>query len=114
MNFLAGGGVSGGYAPQSTGYAPQPGGYAPQPGGYGAPMGGGYGQGGGGKLVSPLGTYITSIGPYGGTANAGYLGAQASGQGYAMVMNPINPGMIVDYANPYYSSGNFNTGFFAA
>ncbi len=73
------------------------------------------GQGGaGGRLVSPFGTFITSIGPQGGNANAGFLGAQAAGQASALVLNPINPGMIVNYANPAYSSFNFNQGFFAA
>ncbi len=72
-------------------------------------------QGGaGGKLVSPFGTFITSIGPQGGNANAGFLGAQAAGQASALVLNPINPGMIVNYANPAYSSFNFNQGFFAS
>ncbi len=72
-------------------------------------------QGGaGGKLVSPFGTFITSIGPQGGNANAGFLGAQAAGQASALVLNPLNPGMIVNYANPAYSSFNFNQGFFAS
>lgn len=70
--------------------------------------------GAGGRLVSPFGTFITSVGPMGGNANAGFLGAQAAGQASAMVLHPLNPGMIVDYANPFYSSHNFNQGFFAA
>ena len=67
----------------------------------------------GGQLVSPLGTFITSIGPMGGNANAGFLGAQASGQAMSMVLSPLNPAMIVDYANPFYNRFNFNIGFFA-
>ncbi len=70
--------------------------------------------GAGGRLVSPFGTFITTIGPMGGNANAGFLGAQAAGQASALVLHPLNPGMIVDYANPFYSSFNFNQGFFAA
>ena len=70
--------------------------------------------GAGGRMVSPFGTFITTIGPGGGNANAGFLGAQAAGEAAAMVLNPLNPGMIIDYANPAYSSHNFNQGFFAA
>lgn len=68
----------------------------------------------GGRLVSPLGTFITSIGPMGGNANAGFLGTQAAGQAMALALSPINPAMIVNYSNPMYSRFNFNTGFFAA
>ncbi|MBX2861715.1 MAG: hypothetical protein KTR14_10820 [Vampirovibrio sp.] len=70
--------------------------------------------GSGGRAVTPFGTFTTSIGPMGGNANAGFLGAQASGQAFAMVTHPFNPSMIVSYANPFYSSFNFNQGFFAA
>lgn len=67
-----------------------------------------------GLLVSPLGTYITSIGPQGGTANAGFLGTQSSGSGSAITLNPINPAMIVSISSAAYASTNFNRGFFAA
>jgi hypothetical protein len=68
----------------------------------------------GGVLVSPLGTYMTSIGPSGGTANAGLLGTQSSGSGVAMVLNPLNPSMIVSIASAEYSRTNFNRGYFSA
>jgi hypothetical protein len=68
----------------------------------------------GGVLVSPLGTYMTSIGHSGGTANAGLLGVQSSGSGVAMVLHPLNPSMIVSIASAEYSRTNFNRGYFSA
>lgn len=67
--------------------------------------------GSGSILRSPLGIYETGIGWAGGNANAGLMGAQASGMSWAMTRNPINPSMIVSYANPYYNNYNFNQGF---
>jgi len=65
----------------------------------------------GGVMRTPYGTYQTSVGWAGGNANAGLMGAQASGMSWAMTKNPIHDGMIVSYANPYYNSYNFNQGF---
>jgi hypothetical protein len=65
----------------------------------------------GSSLRSPYGIFETGVGWAGGNANAGIYGAQASGMAWAMTRNPINPGMIVSYANPYYNNYNFNQGF---
>ena len=70
--------------------------------------------GSGGVLRSPYGIFETGVGPLGGHANAGLYGTQAAGQAWAMARNPINPGMIVNYANPQYSNYNFNTPSFSA
>ena len=65
----------------------------------------------GSSLRSPYGIFETGVGWAGGNANAGVYGAQASGMAWAMTRNPINPSMIVSYANPYYNNYNFNQGF---
>ncbi len=67
--------------------------------------------GGGTVMRSPLGIFETGIGWAGGHANAGIFGTQATGMSWAMVRNPINPGMIVNYSNPFYNRFNFNQGF---
>jgi hypothetical protein len=68
-------------------------------------------RGAGGYLRTPFGIFETGVGWLGGNANAGILGAQASGMAWAKVRSAVNPAIITGYANPFYNNYNFNQGF---